>query len=200
MGKRFSKIGLLSATALMPVVVNSLGIRVLPGLAGFGWLEGDRAVAASGGRYRGGTFDRPAGSGSGGGSSGGYSGGGYSGGSYRAPSRYYPPPGPVYIPPPRSYPPVVMPIPGEGYSDTTYYSDGDSSGLLLFLLLPVGLMVVMTVASALTKSDRSRLPLAQMGTGELGNDIVTVTRLQVVLLSQARELPKTPDGTNGCYS
>ncbi|GAB4463451.1 MAG: hypothetical protein OHK0037_16100 [Elainellaceae cyanobacterium] len=190
-------------------LTNGLGVELVGRLGGQNFLAGDsrsdpfgnRAEAASGGRYRGGTFNRPSG-GSSGGSSGGYSGGGYSGGGYSGggysggygggyrspdyfpvPGRYYPPPGPIYIPSNR--PPVIIAPGGGGY--VTPVGSGSGGGLfLLFFLLPAGLMIFSTVMSAMQRTGRSRIPAARTGRGELENDIVTVTLLQVALLSQAR--------------
>ncbi|GAB4135560.1 MAG: hypothetical protein Fur0046_08440 [Cyanobacteria bacterium J069] len=188
------------ATAVLTLaLVNALGVNLSGGLSGQGWQMGDRAEAASGGRYRGGTFNRPPSGGgssgggySGGGSSGGgYSGGGYSGGYgggytspnyFPAPGRYYPPPGPIYIPSNR--PPVIIAPGGGGY--VTPVGGGGGGLFLLFFLLPAGLMIFSTVMSAMQRSGRSRIPAARTGRGELENDIVTVTLLQVALLSQAR--------------
>lgn len=177
-------------------LTNGLGVELVGKLSGQNFLAGNRAEAASGGRYRGGTFNRPSG-GSSGGSSGGYSGGGYSGGGYSGgygggyrspdyfpvPGRYYPPPGPIYIPSNR--PPVIIAPGGGGYVAPVGGSGG--GGLfLLFFLLPAGLMIFSTVMSAMQRTGRSRIPAARTGRGELENDIVTVTLLQVALLSQAR--------------
>jgi len=200
----------LGATTLLALaVVNGLGVDGLGRWRGREFLTGNplgegfaqRAEAASGGRYRGGTFNRPSGGGSSGGgySGGGYSGGGYSGGGYSrpygggytspdyfpVPGRYYPPPGPIYIPSNR--PPVIIAPGGGGY--VTPVGGGGGGGLfLLFFLLPAGLMIFSTVMSAMQRSGRSRIPAARptTGRGELENDIVTVTLLQVALLSQAR--------------
>ncbi|HIK42695.1 DUF1517 domain-containing protein [Thermoleptolyngbya sp. M55_K2018_002] len=195
-----------ATTLLALVLVNGLSVDGTGGLSGREFLTGNplrqgfarRAEAASGGRYRGGTFNRPSGGGSAGGgySGGGYSGGGYSGGGYSGgygggytspdyfpvPGRYYPPPGPIYIPSNR--PPVIV-APGGGY--VTPVGGGGGGGLfLLFFLLPAGLMIFSTVMSAMQRTGRSRIPAARPGRGELENDIVTVTLLQVALLSQAR--------------
>jgi uncharacterized membrane protein len=197
----FAKLRLFSTVALALALVNSLGIKLQqterqPGQTKpqelLQWvLQGDRAEArSSGGRSRGGSFSRPS-----------------------SPSRSAPEPSyrnnpaPSYNNPPRYndpyyndpyYPrsaPVPIPVPGYGY--------GGGSSLLLLLLLGGG-GILPIVLFYLT---RSRISSGGQGyssgyngysggngysdsnyTGnrEIDNDIVTVTRLQVALLSQAR--------------
>lgn len=152
----------------------------------------DRVLAqSSGGRARGGSFDRPAAAPeaapSGSGYSGGYSGGTY-GGSYSSPYDYYPSQ-PDYFPgsyrrprvivmPPQSYPVPVDP--GYGYGTST---SGDGAFLILVLFLGISMLpVIMTYLRQASKTRSS----ANSPTGELANDIVTVTQLQIALLAQAR--------------
>lgn len=163
----------------------------LPTQLGSTW-NSDRVLAqSSGGRARGGSFDRPAAAPeaapSGSGYSGGYSGGTY-GGSYSSPYDYYPSQ-PDYFPgsyrrprvivmPPQSYPVPVDP--GYGYGTST---SGDGAFLILVLFLGISMLpVIMTYLRQASKTRSS----ANSPTGELANDIVTVTQLQIALLAQAR--------------
>ncbi|MBF2046168.1 MAG: DUF1517 domain-containing protein [Elainella sp. C42_A2020_010] len=173
------------------------GLINLPNGLGPNWLT-NQALAQSGGRARGGSFDRPAApqqAPSGGGSSGGYR-GGYSSPydysvpyDYSYPSRpdYYPYPAPysrprVIVVPPQSYPVPVDPGYGTGYGTS---SSGDGLFLILVLLLGASMLPVLMNylrASRSSSSSSSR----EIGASELANDIVTVTQVQVALLAQAR--------------
>lgn len=156
----------------------------------------DRVLAqSSGGRARGGSFDRPTapesapsgGSYSGGDYNGGYSGGGY-GSSYSSPYDYYPSQ-PDYFPgsyrrprvivmPPQSYPIPVDP----GYSNGASRS-GDGAFLILVLFLGISMLpMIMTYLRQASKAKSGTRSTA----GELANDLITVTQLQIALLAQAR--------------
>lgn len=150
-----------------------------------GRLASDLQLAnATGGRARGGSFSRP-----------------------NAPSAPPPnyPSGPSTFPtspdynygPRRSYPPtyypyphtgpVVVPVPGPGYVPAPTVSTGPSLDIgFIFLLLVLGFGVLPTILSYL-KLGPTRAGGAGSG-GELSNDVVTVTRLQVALLAQARQI------------
>ena len=179
-----TKLQLLGTATLALVLVNSLGLGVFqkvdPNQGSAGRLlrivaEGDRVEArSSGGRAGGGSFSRP------------------SGGSApsRAPSYSNPAPyNPSYRDPyPRSYP-VPVPIPGGygGYGGG--YGMGSGFGILLPLLLIVGGGAILPIIwnSFMRSGGRSSLGgYGGAAAGELENDVVTVTQLQVALLAQAR--------------
>ncbi len=154
------------------------------------------ALAQSGGRARGGSFDQPAPSqapsrnapsgGSGGGYCGGYadpydysvpSGRSYPRGNY--PGSYYPgsyrrPP--VIVVPPQSYP--TSPY---GY-DTGYGTSSSGDGLFLILLFLCGSALLPIAMSYLRQAGRR----GGQSANELTNNVVTVTQVQVALLAQAR--------------
>lgn len=170
----------------------------------FGWINGliglptestnskwhsNSALAQSGGRTRGGSFDRP--------SSpsqapsnypdSGYSGGGYSGGSYTSPYDYAYPSQPNYFPGSYRRPSVIV-MPPQSYPvpvDTGYgYSTGGGDGLFLFLVLACGVCVLPVLMSYMraSRGQSGRNPAV----GELANDVITVTQLQIALLAQGR--------------
>lgn len=187
-----SRFRLLGATVLALVLVNSLGVNLDGGKTGQQLLEGDRAVAQSGGRARGGSFDRRPSGGTGGGS-----GGGFGGGFEPAPAPYG---GSPYDSRPYSRPynpgPVIIPVPAGGgyggyggYGGGGYVSTGGGGfGLLLFMCL----FFIFPIASMYLSRAGRRGSYQRNGRGgysatsELTNDIVTVTRLQVAMLAQAR--------------
>lgn len=163
----------------------------------------DPVLAQSGGRTRGGSFDRPAapesapaqgGSYGGGYGGGGYGGGGY-GGGYSSPYDYsvpyndpYYPSRPDYFPgsyrrprvivlPPQSYP---VPV-DSGYG---YGTSSSSDGLFLILVILLGSAMLPVIMSYLRQAGRQGT--GNRAAGELNNDTVTVTQLQVALLAQAR--------------
>ncbi|NJN87259.1 MAG: DUF1517 domain-containing protein [Leptolyngbyaceae cyanobacterium SL_7_1] len=155
---------------------------------------GDAALGLSGGRSRGGTFDAPsAPSGSSGGSiprsAPGYdSFPDYGGGYY--PRDY----GGGYYPRYPSYPrggTVVIPYPG-GYAPTYPAPGGVSTGGgFFFLLLVLGFTVLPLVINLLKLrgvQSAHRAPSRSGGAGEMLNDVITVTQLQVALLAQARTI------------
>ncbi len=113
---------------------------------------------------------------------GGGLGGGYGGGPYSYPPGGYPYPrtGPVVVPAP--YPGGYI-----GYPGSAVTVGGDVG--LLFLLGVLGFMVLPLLLNLLKlKGGQSASrPRGQVG-NELTNDTVTVTLLQVALLSQARTL------------
>jgi uncharacterized membrane protein len=185
----FSKSRLLAATVFSFVLLNSLGVNLQQGLTGQGaWFQGELVEAkSSAGRARGGSFSRPSGSGSSGGSRGGSSGGGSSGGGYSNPSYRN---DPYYNDRPYSNPgPVIVPLPG-GYGGGYASSSGGGFGLLVFLLL---FLLFPIAAMYLMRAGRSRgvNQGAMAGNRELTNDIVTVTKLQIALLAQARDIQKS---------
>ncbi|MBW4485081.1 MAG: DUF1517 domain-containing protein [Tildeniella torsiva UHER 1998/13D] len=152
-------------------------------------------LGLSGGRARGGDFGSPSGSGS---SGGGFSGGGgslppmggpsYGGPGYGGGYPSYPRTGPVIVPVPGGY---VGGYPGGyvgGYPGGGTMLGGDVG--LLFLLAVLGFTVLPLITNLMRLGgDRSSGSVQGVGGGnELTNDIVTVTQLQVALLSQARDL------------
>lgn len=171
------------------------GLIELPARLGSLKEQLNQGLAQSGGRARGGSFDRPSSPQQAPSNSGSYS-GGYSRGYDDSSSPYdysrpynYPsyPTRPDYFPgsyrrpnvivvPPQSYPVPVDP--GYGYGTS---SSGD--GLLLILLVMCGITILPVLMTYLKQTSR-RSPSS--GTDELTNDIVTVTQLQVALLAQAR--------------
>jgi uncharacterized membrane protein len=146
-------------------------------------------LGLSGGRARGGDFGSPSGS-AGGGFSGGGSlppvGGPSYGGGY-----------PSY---PRSTGPVVVPVPVPGGYVGGYpggYVGGYPGTIiggdvgLLFLLAVLGFTVLPLILNLFRLKGPSAGGRAGGGSlNELGNDIVTVTQLQVALLSEARDLQR----------
>ena len=185
-------ISLLALSCLGFFIENRLAARRFQaqplGLVG----GNDEALGLSGGRARGGTFDAPSGSGgsipapvpggSGGGFGGGYGGGYGGGGSYYPPGGYpYPRTGPVIVPAP--YPGGYI-----GYPGSTVTVGGDVG--LLFLLAILGFTVLPLIMNLmrLKGGNASTRATGARGGNELTNNRVTVTQLQVALLSQARTL------------
>ncbi len=181
-------LGLLALSCLGFLVENRLAARRYQaqplGLLG----DNTEPLGLSGGRARGGTFDAPAGSSGGAipapgpGGPGGSFGGGYGGGPYYPPGGYpYPRTGPVVVPAP--YPGGYI-----GYPGSTVTVGGDVG--LLFLLAVFGFMVLPLLMNLMRlKGNRSSSGARGAGGGnELTNNRVTVTQLQVALLSQARSL------------
>ncbi|MBD1912141.1 MULTISPECIES: DUF1517 domain-containing protein [unclassified Leptolyngbya] len=158
---------------------------------------GDIALSTtSGGRTRGGGFDSapPAG-----------------GGGTLPPSDYRPSSPPSgwnypsdYSPyeepygrPYRRYPsgPVIVPVPGGGYGSGPVIPGPSSSGLdFIFLLFFLGFGVLPIIMTYLKLASSRRGPASHgygSASGELHNDRVTVTQLQVALLAQARYIQDT---------
>ncbi len=142
--------------------------------------------SVSGGMSRGGSFSRPAPAPStprslppSGGGYGGY-GGGY-GGSYGGGYGYRS--GPVIVPYP-TYAPAPV------YVDT-----GDDGGGTLFFVIVVLGFILLPIAFSYLQGGVGKFsgPAAAGSQSELLNDIVTVTRLQVVLLANARDLQRDLD-------
>lgn len=181
---RQQRAGTRAGSRLGAIALLSLGIAGM----------GDIALGTtSGGRARGGGFDSapPA------------------GGGTLPPSDYRPssPPSgwnypPDYQPydepysrPYRRYPsgPVIIPVPGGGYGSGPVVAPGPSSSGLdfIFLLFFLGFGVMPMIMTYL-KLASSRRGHGSSGygnpSGELSNDRVTVTQLQVALLSQARHI------------
>lgn len=163
---------ILTTTILAVITLNSLDARVQIDSSGATLLLSSNHAEArtSGGRSRGGSFSRPSRS------SGG------SRPSVRPPSSTQPYSDPYRRP--YSSAPVIVPVPG-GYSSPA--SGGSSPlGLLiflcLFLVLPIGMMYLSRSGRGIGRSSGAT------GVGELQNNIVTVTRLQVALLAQARSI------------
>lgn len=163
------------------------------------WQGNIAQATSSGGRARGGSFDAP----SSGSSGSGYSSPGYGGGSWPAPPSsgfprggyydggYYD--GGYYD---RGYyrdrGPVIVPIPGSGYRVPPSYPGGyvttpSSGGASSLLLLFVTAGMLLVVFPMLTSAMRTRTRTAGTLTGgDLYNSIVTVSKLQVAMLSEAR--------------
>jgi uncharacterized membrane protein len=132
-------------------------------------------AAVSGGMSRGGSFSRP---------------------SSPAPSRspsppapsprydygYRPAPGPVIVPYPTYVPAPVYVGPSTG---------GGGGGGLFFVVIVLGFIILPVALNYLQSAAKSGDGAAPAGSqSELLNDIVTVTRLQVALLAEARELQR----------
>ncbi|MBD1867893.1 DUF1517 domain-containing protein [Cyanobacteria bacterium FACHB-471] len=207
-----AKLRLLGATALSFGLIH-VGSAHLP-LAEY--LDtSDRAVATTGGRARGGSFDEPApaepvpdGGGYGGG--GGYAQPPYQSDPYGYSDPYGSPYNDPYSYPSRRsdpyytrdryrQPPVVVPLPntvpyGSPYDSGPGYPSASIGIPPIFVLAAIALFFFapfFLMASRLnTLSSRSgnRLTGRRSPNGELLNDIVTVTRLQVSLLAGARPL------------
>jgi uncharacterized membrane protein len=103
-----------------------------------------------------------------------------------------------------------MPVPYPNYAPApTYYDDRDGgAGIsLIFLLLILGFMVMPIILNFI-KLKSVNSPTAAGTAGELYNDVVTVTQVQIALFAQARALqadlagltlranPDTPAGLN----
>ncbi|MBW4657531.1 MAG: DUF1517 domain-containing protein [Drouetiella hepatica Uher 2000/2452] len=183
-----AKLRLLGTATLALVLVNSLGLGIsqradvkygLPDRSLGLVAEGDRAEArSSGGRAGGGSFSRPSG--------GGSSAPSRSAPSYSNPAPYNPSYRDSY---PRSYP-VPVPIPGGygGYGGYGYGIGGGFGSLLLLLIVGGGAILPIMWMYFMRSGGRGLSSGYGSGAaaGELDNDIVTVTRLQVALLAQAR--------------
>ncbi|MBD2464367.1 DUF1517 domain-containing protein [Oscillatoria sp. FACHB-1407] len=174
-------------------------------------MTGDRALATTGGRARGGSFDEPAPAEpipSDGGFYGdeGSGGGFYGGGDYTepglAPYQADPYNDPYGYPNRRSYrprggyyqqPPVFIPIPNSAPYGSPYSSPGfPSAGIGIPPIFFIGLVALFMLAPLLLRGSQfrtlsSRSP-ARSANGEFQNDILTVTRLQIALLAGARPL------------
>jgi uncharacterized membrane protein len=156
-----------------------------------GFVSADAVpLGVSGGRARGGGFGSPSGGSPSGGAPGGslppiggpsYGGPSY-GGGYRT--------GPVIVP---------VPVPGGyvgGYPGGYVggYPGGTTIGGdvgLLFLLAVLGFTVLPLIMNLFRLKSSSSSAQAMGGSiDELGNDVVTVTQLQVALLAQARDLQR----------
>lgn len=188
-----SQFRLLGVTALACALVNSLGVTLEVRKAGWQLLEGDRVAAQTGGRARGGSFDRRPSGGLDGGTTGGS--GGFGGGYQPAPAPYggYPYDSRPYRRP-YNPAPVIIPVPaGGGYGGYGGYGGGgyvSTGGGFLGPLALMCLFFIFPIASMyLSRAGRGRSRNSTWGTSstsELTNDIVTVTRLQVAMLAQAR--------------
>jgi uncharacterized membrane protein len=162
--RNLSKFSLVGITAIALTLFNPLTLDWQTSLSKQAWL-GDRAEAksSSGGRSRGGSFN--------GGSSGsGSSSRSKSSGSSNSDR------------PRRSDPDYSYSRPAYGYSSG--YSSGSTSssedGVWLALILVGG--IIAAIAYLIWKVKSSG------GTNEKGNDIVTITQLQVALLAQERDI------------
>lgn len=151
------------------------------------------AWAQSGGRTRGGSFDRPTSpepsySAPGSAPSQDYT----NPYDYSRPSRrpYYPSqpdyfPGSYRRPPVIVVPPQAYPVPADPYG--SYGSSDADDSLFLVLVLVCGVCLLPVLSTYLRQSQSHRRSGSSFSAGsELSNDIVTVTQLQVGLLAQAR--------------
>jgi uncharacterized membrane protein len=181
--RNLSKLGLIGMTAIALTFFNPLKLDWQTGLSRQNWVQGDRAEAKSsaGGRSRGGSFSGGSSANrssdsrsSGGSSSGGSSSGARSSGSSSSDRSRRSDPGYSYSRPVYGY--------SSGYSSS--YSSGSTSssgdGVWLALILVGG--IIAAIAYLIWKVKSSG------GTDEKGNDIVTVTQLQVALLAQERDI------------
>ena len=177
--RTLAKLRFLSATALALALFNALSIETHTGHSNSVWIMSGRAEArSSGGRSRGGSFSRP------------------SSPSRSAPApSYRNDPAPYY---PRSVP-VPIPAPGYGYGYGSGYGSGGFSLFPLLLLLGGGsILPIVWFYFMRSRSLPSQQPDqgygdqsyggSYSGNREIDNNIVTVTRLQVALLSQARSI------------
>lgn len=143
--------------------------------------------AVSGGMSRGGSFSRPSTPAPSAPRSLPSYGGGYSGygGSYGGGYGYRSAPGPVIVPYPTYAPAPVYVGTGGG---------GGGGFLIVIVVVVVGFILLPIVFNYMQGGDRRFDRPATTGSqNELLNDIVTVTRLQVVLLAGARELQRDLD-------
>jgi uncharacterized membrane protein len=144
-------------------LVNSLSLPTVLKEQSWQW---DQAAYAkrSGGRSRGGSFNRPSNSNGGNGGSGGnsreFNGGGSSGGAY------------------------PVPVGGYGYGGYGYGSGGIGFGGLML----VGLILVGGVGLAVWYLMWANKGRSSLGNRELDNDIVTVTKVQVALLAEGKAI------------
>jgi uncharacterized membrane protein len=187
-------------------LTNTFSFRLTPEATSLSF-DTSASARSSGGRAGGGSFrSSPSRSGSSGSSN--------SGGSYSRPSRswdYQPYPsspsysqpsyrGPVIVPVPAG-PPVYVPSGPPVYSDPYYTSPrspasnhsnpatGDGDWIIgALLLLGVSVPVVLMLAYFLLRARRGGITGGggSAGAGELSNDKVTVSKIQVALLAQAR--------------
>lgn len=192
--------------ALGIFLANTFSFRLTPEATSLSF-DTSADARSSGGRAGGGSFrSSPSRSGSGGSSS--------SGGSYSRPNRswdYQPYPsspsysqpsyrGPVIVPVPAG-PPVYVPSGPPVYSDPYYTSprypntpssnrSTDEGGWIIVVLLLLGLSVPVILLFAYFRLRAGRAGIAGIGgsagAGELSNDTVTVSKIQVALLAQAR--------------
>ncbi len=194
--RNLSKLSLVGMTAIALTLFHPLTLNWQTELSSQGW-QTDRAEAksSSGGRSRGGSFSggssssRSSGSSSSGGSSSGGSSSPSRSSSFSSPSRSS---GSSSNDRSRRSDPVPYSRPAYGYSSgySSGYSGGSSGssstssssgdGVWLALILVGG--IIAAIAYVIWKVKSS------FGTDEKGNDIVTVTQLQVALLAQEREI------------
>lgn len=181
--RTLSGLRLLGTTAIALTLFNSLGVGWRPASTQPAsvqpWaLQGDRAEArSSGGRSRGGSFSAPSRT--------------APGPSYNNPANNPAPYNDPYYSQPRAVP---VPIPG-GYGYGGYSSGGFGSLLLLLLLGGGAILPIMWIYFMRSRQGGAGGYGAMGGgygaTTEVDNDIVTVTRLQVALLAQARDIQKS---------
>lgn len=179
--RNLSKLSLVGITAIALTLFNPLKLDWQTRLSGQHWIQDDRAEAksSSGGRSRGGSFSggssssRSSGGSSSGGSSGSSSGSRSSGSASSDRSRSSDP-GYSYSRPAYGYSSGYS----SGYSGGSTSSSGD--GVWLTLIVIGG--IIGAIAYLIWKVKSS------IGTDEKGNNIVTVTQLQVALLAQEREI------------
>jgi uncharacterized membrane protein len=183
--KQFQQSGnFLVAIGLVITVIQG-GI----GLLSWDLISGSSAWAQSGGRTRGGSFDRPTSpappsSYPSDNYSSPYD---YSRPNDRSNSRPYYPSQPGYFPGSYRRPPVIV-VPPQSYPVDPYGYGTSSSGdsLFLVLVLVCGISVLPVISAYLRQGRSSHQTSRSAVTNEITNDIVTVTQLQVALLAQAR--------------
>ncbi|MBF1999743.1 MAG: DUF1517 domain-containing protein [Synechococcales cyanobacterium M58_A2018_015] len=175
----------LKRTALTAVFLSGLGLSEAPALA-----------QASGGRVRGGSFDAPAAPSAPAPPPSYPSGPSYTPGydyPYTADPGYYPyDPGyyprrrrtPVIVMPPQSYPVPSYPIPVD--AGPGYVSESTENSLFLILVLFCGVSILPILLTYLRTGGSRSSRRGGSSVGELHNDRVTVTRVQIALLAQAR--------------
>jgi uncharacterized membrane protein len=130
-------------------------------------------AAVSGGRSRGGSFSAPS--------------------APRAPSlpRSAPSPRYDYQPAPYSRGPVVVPYPTYGPAPVYVGPSSGGGGDLVLVVIVLGFILLPMVLNYVQAGTRGGDRPAQSGTqNELLNNLVTVSRLQVALLAQARDLQR----------
>lgn len=177
----------LLATALSFAALNTIELPKPISHLGEEFNLSQQALArSSGGRGGGGSFSRPSGGSRPSGSGSGSGGGGYSRRDYD--SDYYGRRGSGY-----GYggPNVVIVPGGGGYYGGGYYGGGASIFPMLLILGFFGLMAFLLMANRLQSSrgygyDNSYSGMPTGASHERDNDIVTVSKLQVALLSTAK--------------
>jgi uncharacterized membrane protein len=212
---RPSSVRFLSAALLTFALVNSIRIdsQVVPGqLSAQLRLNGDRVEAkSSGGRSRSGSFQRSPSSSGSNSSRSNSSGSSSNRDRQTTPIRPVRPVRPI-SPAPVYHPPIILHDRGSlqpsSSNDRLPSGSNSTSGDDFLALVILGLVLLGAVGMGVAIFYLLKRRQSAASTGELDNEIVTVTKLQVALLAQARQIQtdlttlalevdtETPDGMN----